>query len=62
MIVLQSLALMDGKNADALQFVALDGLLMQLLLPCLYESINTCVILNHELSQIVEEGADVCTL
>lgn len=62
MVVLQSLALMDGQQSDAIVHTALDGFLVERVVPFVEEVVNVGHVVFEILGQLVEEGEDICTL
>ena len=62
MIELQSLALVDGQDAQAVNLVALDGFLVELLVPVFDEGIGTGAVVLGKIAEEVEELADIGAL
>ena len=61
MVELQTLALVDGEDADAVGSCVLNGLATDGFIPFTDKGINVGAVVERELVQLVVEGTDVGT-
>ena len=62
MVEFQTLALVDGENADAVGGSILDGLAANSFLPFMDKGINVGAVVEREFVQLVVEGTNVGAL
>ena len=52
---------MNGNKSDAIYFIALDGFLMNVVVPSLNESIDVGYIVNQIIANLIIECTHICT-
>ena len=62
MVELQALALVNGKDADAVVYVALYRFAANGLVPLAHKGVDICGVILRKLVQLVVESTDVGTL